>query len=89
MSCSTLRPIELSGNLFESSTVDHRVIHHANQQLLDRAAAELIDDLPDGAGGERALRRGCTITVTASVDRMRNKSLVFEASEDGSNRGFL
>src|SRR5579872_2285358 len=63
------------------------VLHHADQKLLDRAAAETVDNLADGARRHVVRPLRAFVNVGSAFGAMRDVALFLEAPEDGADRG--
>jgi hypothetical protein len=64
-------------------------VDHAYEQRLDRAVAEAIDDVLDGASGDELPAFGGAIVEGAILDGVRDVAFFFEAAKHGANRGVL
>src|SRR2546428_8949205 len=63
-------PRNFSSEALEFAAVDDFVVHHANEQLLDRSAAETVDDLANGASGHVLRALGAGVNICAAVHAM-------------------
>ena len=61
----------LVGQRAQLPLVEHRVVDHADQDLLHRAVAEPVDDALDGFGRDPPARLGRVIDIGAALDRVR------------------
>src|SRR5690242_18634556 len=71
------------GQTLQFAFVHDVVVDHAKEQGLDRAAAETLDDLTDGLGGDVLRRIAAAVDVGAAVDGVVHVALLLEALEDG------
>src|SRR5271157_196783 len=69
--------------------VHHVVVHHAHQELLHRAAAEPLDDLPHRLGRHvlRPIQSG--VNVGPAVHAVRHVAFLFQAGENRAGRRLL
>ena len=58
------------------------VVDHAEQQLLDRAAAEALDDLTDGFRGHVLRRVDAAINIGAALDAVAHVAFLLQPLED-------
>src|SRR5262245_13454046 len=86
---SSFCPRDLVRKHAQLSLIEHRAIHHADQDLLDRAVAEPVDDALDGLGCHPPARLRGMIDVGAAVDGMADVALLFQPPQHGANRRFL
>jgi hypothetical protein len=69
--------------------VDHLVLHHSDQQLFDRAAAEAIHDVAYRARRNIAAAVKGAIDVGAAIHFVAQKPLLLQAPQNGAHRGIL
>src|SRR5579884_338858 len=65
------------------------VVHHPDQQLLHRAAAEALDDLPHRLGCDTLRRVDAAVHIGAALDAMAHVALLLEPLEYGAGGRFL
>ena len=79
----------LVGKRSQLPLVEHGRIHHANQNLFDRAVAEPIDDTLDGFCRNPSAWFSRLVDIGSPVHRVCRVALVFQSSQHGPNRRFL
>jgi hypothetical protein len=67
----------------DEGSIKHFGVHHANQDLVRRSAAEPVDDAADRLGGDARPRLGGSEDVGTAVDRMGDEALFFQPPQDG------
>ena len=79
----------LVGQHAQLPLVEHRGIHHADQDLFDGAVAEPVDDALDGLGRDPPARLGRLVDIGSAVHGVGGVALVFEPSQHGPDGRFL
>ena len=79
----------LIGQHAQLTLVEHRRIHHADQDLFDGAVAEPVDDALDGFRRNPSARLGGLVDIGAPIHRVRGVALVFQSSQHGADGRFL
>jgi hypothetical protein len=64
-------------------------IDHADEQRLDRALAEPVDDALDGAAGDTLAGLGGTVEEGPVFDGVSEIALLFKTAQDGADGGVL
>src|SRR5258708_17710698 len=82
-------PRNVASEAMELAAVDHFVVHHADEQLFDRSAAETVDDLAHSAGGHVLRALGAGVDIGAAVHAMGGVTLQLQAAEDGAHGGIF
>jgi len=65
------------------------VLHHADQKLFDRSAAETVNDLANGAGGDIVRLFGSLVDVCSAIRVMGHVALFLKAPKNGADRRVL
>src|SRR5262245_30559987 len=86
---SSFCPRDLVRKHAQLPLVEHRAVDHADQDLLDRAVAEPIDDALHGLGRHPPARLRGVIDIGAAVDGVADVALLFQPPQHGANRRFL
>src|SRR4029453_16227276 len=69
--------------------IEHRAVHHADQDLFDRAVAEPVDDALHGFGRHPSARLRGVIDIGAAVDGVAGGALLSQPPQHCANRRFL
>src|SRR5262245_7756529 len=86
---SSFCPRDLVRKYAQLALVEHRAIHHADQDLFDRAVAEPVDDTLHRLGCHPSARLRGVIDIGAAVDGVADVALLFQPPQYGANRRFL
>jgi hypothetical protein len=73
------------GEHIQLSPIEHRAVDHADQDLIERAVAEPIDNMFDRPSGNPAARLGCVIDERPAIDRVAHLPLLFKPPQNGSH----
>src|SRR6185437_9311497 len=77
------------GQLAKLARLDHLVIHHADKQFLDGAAAEAIDQLARGLNRHTPLGIDGAVVKGPAAHLVSRITLFLQILKNGADRGFL
>src|SRR5215831_6312013 len=85
----SLSLLDLFPQRVELALVEHLGVHHANEDLLDRSIAELVDNAANRTGGDLSPRLGGAENIGAALDCMCDVALLFQAAQNGPHGRLL